>query len=396
AGLFALQEQHLLTREAFVQILQRLDEGGWFSVSAWMDYPPRAPLRLAATIAEALEATGRSPERHLVAVRSWGALTYAVKKSPLSDADIAAVRDFASSLNFDPAILPGLSQSEREQFNRLGDSDFFTLLDRLISAQRDELYSTYPFRLRPATDDRPFFSQQLRWSSLPELTRLFGRQGVPFLELGYLVVLLTFALTAIAAVVLILMPLLRLGWRRGARLPVLFYFGGLGVGYMLFEMVLIHRFVLFLGHPVYAAAAVISTLLIFSGIGSRLSSRFGEKRHAPQAMAALVASAIGLYALILPKLLAGAIALTLPAKAAITVAVLAPPSLAMGFPFPLGLQRLGRASEADVPWAWGINGCLSVVSTALATIIAVEAGFTAVVLIAAGAYLASAAAKLPG
>jgi hypothetical protein len=65
----------------------------------------------------------------------------------------------------------------------------------------------------------------------------------------------------------------------------------------------------------------------------------------------------------------------------------------MGFPFPLGLQLLARRSAADVPWALGINGCLSVLSTALATIISVEAGFTAVFLLAAAAYFTAALAK---
>lgn len=396
SGIFALQEQHLLTVEAFGEMLSRLADHGWLCVTVWMDYPPRAPLRLVATLAQALEASGRDPARHLVALRSWGAITFCVKKSPLGAADIAAVRGFGSALGFDPAVLPGLAQAERDRFNRLENPEFFSLLERALGPSRQELYAAYPFRLRPASDDRPFFSQQLRWRSLPALARLFGERTVPFLELGYLVVLLTFALVTLAAVGLILLPLLRLGWRRGARAPVLIYFGSLGVGYMLFEMVLIHRFVLFLGHPVYAAAAVIGTLLIFSGLGSRLSARLGGRRRAPQAMAALVACAVGLYALLLPPFLQGAMVLPLAAKAGLTVAVLAPPALAMGFPFPLGLQRLGRASEPDVPWAWGINGCLSVVSAALATIIAVEAGFTAVILIAAGAYLAAAAVRLPG
>ena len=66
----------------------------------------------------------------------------------------------------------------------------------------------------------------------------------------------------------------------------------------------------------------------------------------------------------------------------------------MGFPFPLGLRLLGRQREADLPWAWGVNGTLSVLSAALATILAVEAGFFAVQCTAAAAYAVAALARL--
>lgn len=70
--------------------------------------------------------------------------------------------------------------------------------------------------------------------------------------------------------------------------------------------------------------------------------------------------------------------------------LVAPIAFAMGFPFPLGLRRLGQAQPAHVAWAWGINGCLSVFATPLATIFAVEFGFRTVFLLGAAAYAAAA------
>jgi hypothetical protein len=395
AGLHALQEQYLFTREAIAEMWRHLSEDGLLAVTVWMDYPPRAPLRLAATLAEALEATGvGDPLAHLAAVRGWGTVTFCVSRSPLTPADIGAVRTFGKKLLFDPLLLPGLNAAERERHNRLQDPGFFSDLDRLFTADRERLYASYDFRLRPATDNRPFFSQFLRWQSLPNLVRLFGEHAVPFLETGYLIVLLTFVQMLLAALLLILLPLFRLGWRGGNRLPVFFYFGGLAVGYMLVEIVLIHRFVLYLGHPVYAAAAAICTLLIFSGAGSYLSSRLLLTEATPRRAAAMVALLLVVYTLLLPPLLHHTIALPLGWKLLLTLLVLAPPALAMGFPFPLALRLLGRQREADVPWAWGINGCLSVLSTALATTIAVEAGFVAVQITAAAAYATAALARL--
>jgi SAM-dependent methyltransferase len=387
AGLFALQEEHTLTVEGIRAMWRRLAADGMLALSVWLDYPPRNPLRLTATLVEALEAEGiEEPSRYLAAVRGWGTVTFCVKRSPLTAADAEEVRAFCRRLQFDPLLLPDLHPLERQRHHRLQDPAFLSELDRILATGREALYEEYPFRLRPATDDRPFFSQFLRWRSLPHLARLFGERAVPFLEMGYLIAVLSFFQMAAAAAVLILLPLLRLGWGDGGRLRTFLYFGGLGVGYMLVEIDLIHRFVLYLGHPVYAASAVICAVLVFSGAGSYASSRLGASDSAPPKAAGIVALLLLLYALILPPLIEQTIALPLPWKALLTLILLAPPSFAMGFPFPLGLHLLSRRREADVPWAWGINGCLSVLSTALATIIAVEAGFTVVFLVAAAAY----------
>jgi len=63
----------------------------------------------------------------------------------------------------------------------------------------------------------------------------------------------------------------------------------------------------------------------------------------------------------------------------------------MGMPFPLGLAKLAALAPDFIPWAWGINGFASVVSAALATLLAIHFGFTAVVLLALAFYLLAAA-----
>jgi len=64
----------------------------------------------------------------------------------------------------------------------------------------------------------------------------------------------------------------------------------------------------------------------------------------------------------------------------------APLAFLMGMPFPLGLRRLATSAPGWIPWAWGINGCASVLSAVLATVLAIHLGFTAVVALAAGLY----------
>ena len=74
------------------------------------------------------------------------------------------------------------------------------------------------------------------------------------------------------------------------------------------------------------------------------------------------------------------------------MALIAPLAFAMGLPFPLGLQALGARAAHLVPWAWGINGCATVVSAALATLIAIEFGFAVVILTALAFYIVAAMA----
>ena len=304
SGLHAVREDYLLTREAFRQIWRKLTPGGAISVTSWMDYPLRHPLKIVATLAEVLEAEGVADLRdHLAAVRGWGTITILAKKTPLNAADTANIRRFCRELRFDPALLPDLRAEERMRFNALQDERLFLYLDELLAPSRARFIADYAFNILPATDDRPYFSQFLRWRSIPELVRLYGGRTFPFLEAGYLLVLMTLLQVAVAAVVLILLPLRFLGPGGRSRLSTLLYFSGLGIGYMFVEIVLIQRFLLYLGNPLYAAAVVISGMLLSSGIGSLLTARLIKKRTHALALFTLIVLLILLYARFLTPLL---------------------------------------------------------------------------------------------
>ncbi|MFZ5797473.1 MAG: spermidine synthase-like protein [Thermodesulfobacteriota bacterium] len=399
AGLFAMQEQYLLTREAFAEIWKHLRPDGVLRVSSWLDSPPRNSLRLATTLIETLEAAGVDPAAHLAAVRGWDMVTFVVKRSPLTRAETRQIRAFSEELQFDPVLLPGLGPEERPRYHFSADADLTTLLPQLLSEeQRRQLYQQYEFDLRPATDNRPFFSQFLRWSGVPRLLRLLGERTLPFLELGYVLVLLSFAQMVLAAALLILAPLLRLrlSGEKVKRRWLIPFFSGLGLGYMFFEMVMIHQLVLYFGHPIIAAAAVIGGLLLFSGLGSLATARMTPRptSHAQAALA--IAILLLLYQFILQPLLQQSIGLPTHWKALVFLALIAPPAFVMGMPFPLGLARLAGLNRTQAAWAWGINGSVSVASTGLAAIIAVELGFSAVMLFAAAAYGLAAASGYGG
>ena len=62
----------------------------------------------------------------------------------------------------------------------------------------------------------------------------------------------------------------------------------------------------------------------------------------------------------------------------------------MGMPFPIGLGQVARKAPDFIPWAWGMNGYASVVSASLGTLLAIEFGFTVVILSALALYVLAA------
>jgi hypothetical protein len=148
---------------------------------------------------------------------------------------------------------------------------------------------------------------------------------------------------------------------------------------------------------------VIAGFLLFAGLGSACTARLQDeapdgaapllrRRPGVAVAAGVVAGLALLYLFVLPPLFERLIILAEPARIAVSLALIAPLAFFMGMPFPLGLSRLSNASPRLVPWAWGVNGCASVLGAVLAQVLAVHFGFTAVILAAVLAYLVAASA----
>ena len=117
-----------------------------------------------------------------------------------------------------------------------------------------------------------------------------------------------------------------------------------------------------------------------------MSSYFVNKRKALLLILAAIVVLLFIYSFMLTSVLLQTIHGSLPLKLLIVFLLIAPLAFCMGIPFPSGLSQVARIQPQEVPWAWGLNGCVSVISTALVTLISVEAGFTMVLWLAALAY----------
>jgi hypothetical protein len=388
SGIDALEHKYILTLEALDEIWNRLTPNGMVAVTVWMDYPSRNPLKILATLVETHEKNSGQPvENHLIGIRGWGTVTFVLKRTSIDEAGIRATREFCDRKFFDPVFLPGIENHERTIYNQLQDGDFFRNADSIMFGNRELLYSQYDFNIRPATDDIPYFSQFLKLDRYSKMEEIFGHDAVPFLEIGYMVVLITFLQITSAALILILLPLLVLGWKGGGKIYTVLHFSGIGLGFMFIEIILIQQFILYFGNPIYAAATVLSGMLICSGGGSLASSSLGTDRKTVVRIIGIIVLLIVTYIVLLVPLLRLTINFHLLVKILLSIIFISPAAFFMGMPFPLGLRKLSVCNRTLIPWAWGINGCLSVISTALATIIAVEAGYTWVMLIAAFSYL---------
>jgi len=389
SGILALEEQYLFTLDAFSLLWDRLSPGGMIAATLWMDYPPRSTLKLLATMAVTAESKGvENPADHIVAVRSWSTITCVLAKNKVSANNIDKIRAFCHSRQFDPLLYPGIRPEEREVYNMLQDESFFRSTDLLLKGERETLFREYDFQIRPATDSRPYFSQFLKLGRLSKIREVFGSASMPFLEVGYLIVLLTMAQIFLASFLFIVLPLIFRKVPGKGKAGLLVFFSVIGIGYMFAEMVFIQQFTLFFGSPLYAASAVLSAMLFFSGIGSACSQKLVTGSVRLRLVAGVIAVLLALLALCLPALMRAAMGSPLPVKVLLCAMVIGPPAFLMGMMFPSAIRAIRQVSDGSlIPWAWAVNGSFSVISTALAAVISVEAGYQTVMLVAVAAYL---------
>jgi hypothetical protein len=398
SGAYSLAETYGLTAEAFEDALDRLAPGGLLVATRWLQIPPSEDLRLVATAAEALARRGiERPGEALVAYRGIQTLTVLAKPDGWQPDELERVREFARSRRYDMVWAPGIQPEETNIFNRTPTSMHYEAVRDLLRTfpeGRDRFYAGYPFAISPPTDDHPFFFHFFRWGQTPRVLATLGRTWQPFGGSGYLVLFALLALVLVLSAVLIILPL---AFRRqavagphpaGLRLRVVAYFGLLGLAFLFVELPIIQRWILLFGQPIYAFTAAVLTILLFSGLGS--ASVRSPRVHARAIFLLLVvlALAVACAGTTVNRAILGWPDLW---RTLVAVASLAPLAFLMGMPFPLGLAWLERASPALVPWAWAVNGCASVVASVLAAILALSAGFTAVLLVGAAAYAAAGA-----
>lgn len=391
AGLYALSESHLYTVEAVGSALGRLRPGGILSITRWLRTPPRDVPKMIATLVEAMRAEGGAPpEERIIAIRGMYTATILASADSFTPAQRGAAREFARQRGFDLVYLPHLGPDEANRHHHVEEPAYWRLARDLVEGDAAKVEEEYPYNIVPATDDRPFFFDFFLWRSMPDLMERFGTQWRALTDWGYLLLAASLAQTVVLSAMLVLLPAWLLGRRSAARRgrwTVAAYFALLGLAYIFLEMGFIARLTLLLGNPIYAAAVVLASFLVASGLGSLASGRWFPRPERALGWAWL-GIAVGATAVL--ALLAGWSAelfrLPLAARLAAILVPVGAMAFFMGMPFPSGLRIVDRDRSPLVPWAWAVNGFASVVGAVGGTMLAMSAGFFALVAVAVALY----------
>ena len=399
SGLYSMAENYLYTEQAIQQYLQHLSADGYLSLTRWIKLPPRDMPKLLATVINVLKQENVAyPEQQLIVIRSWQTSTLIVKNGIFTADEINRLKQFCNDRNFDLVYYSGITEQEVNQFNILQQAYFYQLAVALLGEQSETFIDEYKFNIAPATDDRPYFFQFFKWRTLPEIISLLDSGGIFLLESGYLLLIAALIQAVVASLVLIVLPLWlwksKLGIQPGNQnhKRVLVYFFCLGLAFLFIEIAFIQKFILILHHPLYAITTVLSAFLVAAGGGSYISKRLSKNRSKiiillPVAMISLLSIS---YSLNFEAISSFLLSKDDVGRYLGSILLIVPLGFFMGMPFPMALSKLSQTMPELIPWAWGINGCASVISAILATIIAMQFGFTVLIMLAVLLYLVAA------
>ncbi len=361
-GGYALSESPIYTAEAFSEYLAHLAEGGQIALKLYDEITLTRALSTALAALRSRDLSDQEGLRHLMAFvdeRGNPPLPLLlIGAQPFDEDDSLVLGAIAREVGFKPLLLPALLVQAP--------------LDDVMAGRRTfaDIVAASDADISPATDDRPYFFQFER--GLP--TSL-----LPLIVIACLIVICLLALS---------LWHLRNSASRATRWHPPF-FALLGAGFMAAEVYAIQLTRLFLGHPTLAVTLVLAVFLLGGGLGSGLSrSRPARilRKYPALATAAIVLLLIfwsAAWALLSPQLVGASLGL----RAAFVALTLLPLALALGMPFPQALAFVGAVNLRQVALAWSVNGLMTVVGSAFSVALSIVIGFSAVLWLAAGAYL---------
>jgi hypothetical protein len=371
SGGLSVSENFLYTLQGFQQYYDHLTDTGKIVTVRWLIDAPR----FISTYAKLLEQNGIPQDqldRHLIMVTSDSytqdpSVTMVIfSKSPFTDEEIRFFSQSFSQYGYKPILVPG--QIMREPYS--------ALLNGQINL--DQFYNMFETKVYPVTDDNPYF--------------LSFEKPLP----GVVEVLL-YASVGIVAIFL-LVPFAWMKRRREEEVgtkkseigiaTMIPYFAALGMGFILIELALLQKLILLMGNPTMTFALLLFTLLISSGAGSLLSARIAKNNM--KNLVFIIGGIAGLgilYFLFLPPIIYSTIAEPIEAKAAVSIAILAPIGFLMGMPLPTGMRLLKVHRPDYIPWMWAVNGAFSVLGAVLAIALGIMYGSSLAMILGILIYL---------
>jgi len=381
---YALTENFLFTTDAIGDYLEHLTDEGRLVVVTHDDITTwrLLSISLAALEQRGIDNTEALNQVYLLGLSSPGIYPlFVLKKTPFQPSEALTRHEKMLQLGGDPTLSyfpyimqPGMTNPV---VNAL-QSGILTIKD-----VEKNLAEDLGIDISPVTDNSPFFYK--------------AEVGLPQ------PVSSTFWLSVVMMLLVLLGPLLYWvgrpargkapprGKRHSAQVPFKFLvlFSMLGIGFMLVEISLIQKFILYLGQPVLSLAVILFSLLVGAGIGSIYSGRFvsGRMFRGIAVTSASIAAVVVCYTFLLPFIFNQLLGTNLAIRLSAMVIMVTPLGFLMGLPFPLGIKLLKEANiEKHIPWMWGINAVASVLGSVATVAVAINSGFTQALLAGGGCY----------
>ena len=398
-ALLSLYEDYLITIESIELLFNHVAPDGVLFIMRKLLVPPSDSLKVVATVYAALK-NGKidDPTQHFAMLRSWDMYALLIAKKPLGSGLTSALRTFAETNSFDLVYLPGIHPSEVNQFNRRPVPVHYQSLQALLYELKNEVSSfskQYYLNIRPATDNRPYINHHIRWSKIKELYNATGKRFYTMLFAGEVLIAAAFVVALVLSIFFFIVPVYvaaRRSKRRSAtlleppiyRAGVLCVFLLLGTGYMFFEIAWIKKIIMLSGSPSLSFTAVLTLVLICSGLGGFLSQKVSKKHITPIALATalLVATAFLAMEFVIPILST----MPHPLPLALSCSLLIPSAVFLGMPLPLTMRCICHSGRTRV-LGWVANGVASVLSSIAAAAVALFVGIIELLFFSAAAYV---------
>ncbi len=383
SGALNFSESYILTVEAFEDYWRHLKPNGIIAIHTW------GSAKLLAMAIETLKREGINNPRDYIAIIGGGGLRnlFMLRKGKFTEEDVEKIEKEMKWVNTHSKI-PGkmypIYLPYRDPIANVENAVFTEPLKKIEKETNLEL--------TPPTDDRPFFYRFLspfKFKIKGNLTRSVFNRVVEVYNFNASVSLLAIiAVLLILSFILIPYPLFvfhRKGIKEGKSLRFMLFFSFIGLSFIFIEIVLIKKFILFLGNPAYSITMVISSLLLSAGIGSGISPKIPPSKIKFISLL-LFALTLG-YIFFLNPVFNATLSLPFAARLLISLVLISFIGIFMGMMFPAGLKLARKISVNLIPWAWGVNGFFTVMGSALTVLLAVLFGFNFVLLLAGVFYL---------
>jgi hypothetical protein len=321
--------------------------------------------KLIITAIKAFESRGINRQQalnHFIAVEQKYSPTLVISKRPYTNERINQYLNFAQGLPSNLPPLTFLPYNWRNLPTTEGNNLLMNLRNRTINLE--SIVENSAYNISPVYDDNPYFYNL--------------EKGIPenFSTLLTIVIVLN--------LVIIIIPYFIARKRENEQnlatlRKLLFFFICLGGGFILLELALFQKLVLYLGSPTISLSILLCSLLVGMGLGSlsgnKIKIKDSYRRLLYFSILVLVSGiiAITLYPVILESLQGKDRFI----RGFVTFLLILPLGFQLGIPFPTSIHILEEHKlDKYIPWMYGVNGAMTILGSVMTVVVSMLYGFT--------------------